>query len=100
MIARLRPEARQKYLGLHRNPDPHIVEALRRRHHRNYALYLGDDLLVASFSYDGEDLDRDRAELQAEPRLGEWFAKTAECQVVPQLPDTIWTTLDRIFHCE
>lgn len=100
MIARLRPEARQKYLSLHRNPDPRIVEALRRRHHRNYSLYLGDDLLVASFTYYGEDLDRDRAELRAEPQLGDWFARTAECQVVPQLPDTIWTRLDRIFHCE
>lgn len=100
MIVRLMPEHRETYLHMHRNPDPRVLEALSRAHHTDYRIFLHGEVLVATYDYDGVDLEADRAALRADPALQEWMAKTAACQqkFYPTPNGPLWTMMDEIFH--
>ena len=66
LVIRLRPERREKYLANHRAVWPQVQEAMRQAGHRNYSLFLRDDLLFCYFEHDpGVDIDRLRAAMRA-----------------------------------
>jgi L-rhamnose mutarotase len=96
LTARLRPESVETYLALHRNPDPAILAALPAAGHRDYRIFRQGTLLVASFTYAGDDLAGERARLRARPDLQDWMARTAACQEAPD--GQVWTEMQEIFR--
>lgn len=102
MVIRLKPECRDAYLKLHRAPDSVVMQALRDMHHRDYRIHLLGDLLVASFTYTGDDLEGDRALLRARPELQEWMQLTAAMQEQFEVTQEgqWWSVMEEVLHSE
>lgn len=100
MVIHVKPECRQAYLELHQNPDPIVMQALKDAHHKDYTIFILGDLLLATFTYTGNDLEADRSALRARPELQEWMQKTAamQTQFAVTQEGQWWSVMEEVLH--
>ncbi|MEM5502958.1 L-rhamnose mutarotase [Ahrensia kielensis] len=100
MVINVRPEHREEYLRLHKEPDPIVMQALRDANHVNYTIFNLGNLLVCTFTYTGKDLDADRTRLRQRPDLQDWMQKTANMQEQFEVTQegNWWSVMDEVLH--
>lgn len=102
MVIGLRDEAEEAYRRLHADDEPGVRDLLTKHHIRNFSIFLqrlpdGRLYEFAYFEYVGEDLERDLAALDAEPRNRAWLARCDPMQ--RPLPGAeAWTVMETIYH--
>ena len=99
-IVRLKAHKRDEYLALHSAVWPGVEATLSASNFRNYTIFLRDDLLIGYFEYVGDDLERDRARIAADPITRKWWLLTDPCQtpVEGAAVGTIWAPADLVWH--
>jgi L-rhamnose mutarotase len=99
-VGRLRPEGRERYLALHADPWPEVVQGLRERHVANYSIFRRDDLLFSYMEYGGDDFTADMS--RPFPRQDEWMAAvTPLLQPFDQRsPGEWWSEMEDVFHLD
>lgn len=102
MVIYVKPERREEYLALHANPDPKVMQALKDANHRDYRLYILGELLLATYTYTGVNLEDDRAQLRARPELQAWMQLTAEMQsrFDVRQEGQWWSVMEPVLHNE
>jgi L-rhamnose mutarotase len=102
MIARLRPELREKYLSLHRDVWPQVEATITDCGIRNFTIYVTGDVIVGYFEYVGDDYEADQAKMAEDPFTQDWWALTGPCQLPfherSELPN--WEPLDEAWHLD
>lgn len=105
-VIRLRPERVDEYRRMHEAVWPEVLERLKRSRLRNYSIFLrdlaGQPHLFAYFEYDGDDWDRDRAAIAADPATQRWWRLTEPCQLPldDRAPGEWWAAMEEVFHLE
>lgn len=102
MVIGLRDEAEAAYRRLHADDEPGVRDLLAAHGIRNFTIFLqrfpdGRLYEFAYFEYRGDDLERDLAALDAEPRNRAWLARCDPMQV-PLPGATSWTRMERVYH--
>jgi L-rhamnose mutarotase len=99
MVTGIRPEKLEEYKALHANPPQGVLDGLRRAHVSNYSIFVHGTTLFGYLEYDGDDFDRDLAELAKDPVTQQWWSLTDPCQFrLPDGdPDSQWTTAESVF---
>ena len=105
MLCRMRPELRDEYLALHAAVWPQVEATITACGIRDFTIWSHGDVLVASFSYVGDDYEADQARMAADPTTQAWWARTAPCQV--PFDDGLepgatgsWQLLDEVWHLD
>lgn len=100
MVINVKSEYRVEYLKLHENADPAVMQAIREAHHKDYTIFILGELLVCTFTYTGNDLNKDRATLRAKPELQEWMHKTASMQEQFEIAQdgSWWSIMDEVLY--
>lgn len=102
MVIGLRDEAEGAYRRLHADDEPGVRDLLTKHHIRDFSIFLqrlpdGRLYEFATYVYVGDDLERDLAALDAEPRNRAWLARCDPMQ--RPLPGADgWTVMERIYH--
>jgi len=81
MAARLRPELRDEYLGLHADAWPDVEAMITTCGIRNFTIFVRGDVIFGYYEYVGEDFEADQAAMAADPATQAWWARTAPCQL-------------------
>jgi L-rhamnose mutarotase len=105
MVCRLRPEKREEYLALHRNPWPGVEAMITACGIRDFTIWVHGDVLFASFEYVGDDYAADQLKMAADPTTREWWALTGPCQIPfdgDEEPGETgsWQLLDEAWHLD
>jgi len=102
MAARLRPELREEYLGLHRAVWPQVEATITDCGIRNFTIFVTGEVIFGYFEYVGDDYDADQARMALDPVTQEWWSRTGPCQL-PFHPDSDapnWEPLDEAWHLD
>ena len=101
MVIGLRDEAEEAYRRLHAADEPGVRDLLTKHRIRNFSIFLqrlpdGRLYEFAYFEYVGDDLERDLAALDAEPRNRAWLARCDPMQ--RPLPGAAsWTVMETLY---
>ena len=97
---RLRPEHRERYLGLHAQVWPEVESMLVAANIRNYTIFLRGDTLFSYYEYVGTDHAADQARIAADPVTREWWKLTDPCQqsLAEPLSGHWWTPMREVWH--
>lgn len=101
-IIGVKPEHLSRYLELHANPWPCVLEKIKDCNIRNYSIFLlHDNTLFAYYEYIGEHYEEDMAKMAADPCTQAWWRETDPCQysLAPNEAGG-WFTLPEIFHTD
>lgn len=79
---------------------PGVLATIRACNIRDYSIYRYGDLLFATYTYVGADLDADMARMAADPETQRWWAIMRPIQrPVPEATDgEWWHDLSEVFH--
>jgi L-rhamnose mutarotase len=102
MVIGLRDEAEGAYRRLHADGEPGVRDLLSAHHIHHFSIFLhrlpdGRLYEFAYFEYHGDDLDRDLAALDAEPRNVAWLAECDPMQV-PLPGASSWARMERVYY--
>lgn len=78
-IIRLRPEYEERYIILHRNTFPGVLERIRKSNIRNYTIFLREGILFSYYEYTGKDFDADMKAI-SDPVTKDWWKLTDPMQ--------------------
>ena len=103
----LKRDKADEYIKLHANVWPEIQNMIKKRHIRNYSIFLGelDDgnlYLFSFFEYTGDDFDADMKRMADDPKTRQWWAVTDPCQI-PQknrAKGEQWMQMREVFHLD
>lgn len=101
-VIRLKPEKRDQYLALHRNPWPGVLNKIHECNIRNYSIFLTpDNQLFAYFEYIGTDFQSDMQKMAEDPETQRWWAETDPCQEsLDPSGKSWWLNLEEVFHAQ
>ena len=89
-----------EYQRLHSQVWPEVIRRLQESHVSNYSIYRFGNLLFSYMEYDGEDLERDMAEVASDPVTRRWWALCEPLQepITGRAADEWWMRLPEVFH--
>ncbi|WP_309119901.1 L-rhamnose mutarotase [Paenibacillus sp.] len=101
-IVRLRDGCLDRYVQLHAEVWPELLELFRRHHVRNFTIFHRDGYLFSYKEYTGRDYEGDMAALMQKPLMQEWLRLTDACQEPwrQASPDVLWADGDAVFYME
>lgn len=99
MVIGLKPEMEAEYRGLHADPFPGVLAALRAANVRNYSIFLKGTTLFGYLEYAGEDYAADMARVAADPETRRWWSFTDPCQT-PLEDGAWWAEMEEVFHMD
>ncbi|KAI0345058.1 rhamnose mutarotase [Trametopsis cervina] len=108
-IIKLKPEYEAEYINAHANVWPSVLSALARHNIADYSInyYKPLQLLIATFKYTGSDLEKDMADIAADPETQRWWELTDRMQESFQEGATgsggsvpWWTDVPEVFRFE
>ena len=104
MVTRIKPEKLDKYVRLHADPWPRVLQMIKECHIRNYSIYRsklpdGHDYLFSYFEYTGENFEGDMAKIAAHEETQRWWEECKPClEPVEDLPPgEVWSPMESIF---
>lgn len=101
-IIGLKPEYEERYIVLHRNTFPKVLEQIRRCNISDYTIFLRNGTLFSHMIYSGEDFTRDMAEIGTDSTTREWWKLTDSMQT--PFPDRKegewWSSLNLWYESE
>ena len=101
-VLRLKPDALEEYVHLHKAVWPEVLATITACNIRNYSIYHKDGFLFAYFEYHGTDFAADAAKMAADPDTQRWWDI---CMPLQEPLDTRaegewWANMDEVFHTE
>jgi len=75
----LKPEYEERYIILHKNAFPGVLDRIRKSNIRNYSIFLLDGILFSHFEYIGNDFVADMKAI-ADPVTKDWWKLTDPMQ--------------------
>jgi cytidyltransferase-like protein len=79
-IIGLRPQDTQRYIALHANPFPGVLQRLSRSGIRNYSIFLHDGVLFSHLEYVGAHYAADMAAIADDETTRQWWLLTDPMQ--------------------
>lgn len=100
----LRAEQVAEYKRIHADVWPAVLARISACNIRNYTIYLREpeNLLFATFEYEGVDFAADMALMAADPVTQDWWKITDPMQqgLETRGPGEWWASMDEVFHCD
>jgi len=104
-IGKLKPELVEKYVQLHADTWPAVLQRNTDCNVRNFSIFLkklptGEHLLFSYFEYAGEDFDGDMQRMAADPEIQRWWAECKPCfEPIDELPPgEVWAPMEQVFY--
>ncbi len=79
-IIRLKPEYRERYIALHKNTFPGVLQQIARSGIRDYTIFLEGDLLFSHLVYEGAGYAADMQAMAADETTRQWWLLTDPMQ--------------------
>ncbi|HPS62012.1 MAG TPA: L-rhamnose mutarotase [Bacteroidales bacterium] len=79
-VIRLKPEYRERYIALHRNTFPGVLQRIARSGISNYTIFLSGDLLFSHMVYEGSDFAAGMKAMAADKTTRQWWLLTDPMQ--------------------
>ena len=106
-MGRLKPEMVQKYIDLHANTWPAVLERNKDCNLQNYSIFhkalpTGEHLLFSYVEYTGDDFAADMGRMAADPEVQRWWAECKPCfeQIDHLPPGEVWAPMESVFFQE
>jgi L-rhamnose mutarotase len=101
MVIKIRPEKIDEYKALHAGTNPGVRDLLEKYHMRNFSIFLtrlddGNYYEFGYYEYWGNDFEKDKALLDAEPRNKEWL-KICDPLQVPLQGEKSWREMESVY---
>jgi L-rhamnose mutarotase len=104
-IGRLKPDMVEKYVQLHADTWPAVLERNKNCNLQNYSIFLrrlpgGEHYLFSYVEYTGDNFDEDMAAMAADPEIQRWWGECKPCfEPVDDLPPgEVWAPMDQVFY--
>jgi len=78
-LIKVRPEYEERYIILHKNTFPGVLNRIRKSNIRNYSIFLRDGLLFSYYEYSGKNFDSDMKAI-ADTTTKDWWKLTDPMQ--------------------
>ena len=103
-VGQLRPDMVQKYVDLHANVWPSVLQNITDCHLQNYSIFhralaTSEQLVFSYLEYSGTDFDADMKRMAADPEVQRWWAECKPCfECIEGLPPgEVWVPMESIF---
>jgi len=103
-VGRLKPEMVQKYVDLHADTWPSVLQRNKECHLQNYSIFLkvlptGEHLLFSYVEYTGDNFAADMAGMADNPEIQRWWAECKPCfeQLEDLPPGEVWAPMESVF---
>ncbi len=95
----VKPEYRERYIILHNNAFPGVLEAIREANISNYSIFLHEYVLFSYFEYTGNDFNEDMAAIAQDSISQEWWKLTDPMQqpLPTREEGEWWAAMDSVF---
>ena len=104
-IGRLKPEMVQKYVDLHADAWPAVLERNKDCNLQNYSIFLktrptGEHYLFSYVEYVGDDFQADMKRMAADREVQRWWAECKPCfeQIEDLPPGEVWAAMESVFY--
>ena len=100
MVIKLKPEKKDYYIKNHQNVWPEILKELKKIKIKNYSIFLKEDFMFGYLEYEGNNFDKDMAEMENIPIVKEWTELMIDCfNPFPNNENNYsWVLMDQIFY--
>tara|TARA_B100000029_G_C17568308_1_gene955771 strand:+ start:1950 stop:2279 length:330 start_codon:yes stop_codon:yes gene_type:complete len=100
MVIKLKPEKKDYYIENHQNVWPEILKELKKIKIKNYSIFLKEDFMFGYLEYEGNNFDKDMAEMENIPIVKEWTELMIDCfNPFPNNENnSSWVLMDQIFY--
>ncbi|MGE5410030.1 MAG: L-rhamnose mutarotase, partial [Clostridiales bacterium] len=100
-LIKVRPEYEERYIILHRNTFPGVLDRIRKSNIRNYSIFLLNGILFSYYEYVGQDFDADMKSI-ADSVTKDWWKLTDPMQepLPTRKPGEWWAEMDQILCLE
>ena len=100
MVIKLKPEKKDYYIKNHQNVWPEILKELKKIKIKNYSIFLKEDFMFGYLEYEGNNFDKDMAEMENIPIVKEWTELMIDCfNPFPNNENnSSWVLMDQIFY--
>ncbi len=78
-LIKVKKEFEERYIILHRNTFPGVLDRIRKSNIRNYSIFINEGLLFSHFEYVGKNFDEDMAQM-GDPITKDWWKLTDPMQ--------------------
>ncbi|WP_205461829.1 L-rhamnose mutarotase [Mangrovibacterium lignilyticum] len=101
-MIRLKPEGTAKYIQLHAEVWPGVLDKIKECKLANYSIFFKDNYLFAYFEYDGSDFEQDMTKMAAHAETQRWWdvVKPLMEPIENREPGEFWSTMHEIFHLD
>lgn len=104
MVIEVVSEKLDYYKSLHADGNEGVRHILKRYHIHNFSIFTtvmndGKNYLFGCYDYDGDDYEKDMAEMRALPEYVSWLSETDSCQK-PLDGEDNWKMMERVFLLE
>ena len=103
-VTKAKREMVQRYVELHADTWPAVLERNRSCHLQNYSIFLkqlpdGEYYLFSYLEYTGDDFDADMQTMAADPEVQRWWDECKPClEPVEELPaGEVWAPMQQVF---
>ena len=106
-VGRLKPDMVDKYVELHANTWPGVLEKIKDCNIQNYSIFhkkmsAGEHLLFSYLEYTGDNFEADMEKMAADEKTQRWWAECKPCfepmEGLP--PGEVWAPMKSIFFQE
>lgn len=96
-LIKVRPEYEERYIILHRNTFPGVLDRIRKSNIRNYSIFLLNGILFSYYEYVGQDFDADMKSI-ADSVTKDWWKLTDPMQepLPTRKPGEWWAEMDQL----
>ena len=100
MVIKLKPEKKDYYIKNHQNVWPEILKELKKIKINNYSIFLKEDFMFGYLEYEGNNFDKDMAEMENIPIVKEWTELMIDCfnPFPNNESNNSWVLMDQIFY--
>jgi L-rhamnose mutarotase len=105
-LIQIKPDHEERYIILHNNTFPGVLEQIRNSNISNYSIFLRDfpegKMLFSFFEYTGEDFQADMDGMAADPLTRDWWKLTIPMQIPleSRKEGEWWATIGELFHMD
>lgn len=101
-LIKVRPEYEERYIILHKNTFPGVLNRIRESNISNYSIFLRDGILFSYFEYIGNNFEGDMAKIGDDQTTRDWWKLTDPMQepLETRKEGEWWAEADAIFYME
>jgi L-rhamnose mutarotase len=96
----LKPSGINKYILLHKEVWPGVLEMITDCNIENYSIFLKDNYLFSYFEYTGDNYTADMAKMASDPVTQQWWniVKPLMEPIESRGVEEFWADMEEIFH--